>query len=126
MAKGNRGGKRAGGTSLIATGTSDLDYTKVGKTFEKLPQHLKDSINENLKMTNVMQQDINNGRKHKITDEWVTGFGKNKRKVITDVVNGKVVYTVKDKNKIIKKNVTKSQCANAIADFYLKALSGKL
>ena len=125
MAKGNRGGKRSAG-GAIATGISDLDYTKVGKTFEKLPQHLKDSINENLKMTNVMQQDINNGRKHKITDEWVTGFGKNKRKVITDVVNGKVVYTVKDKNKIIKKNVTKSQCANAIADFYLKALSGKL
>ena len=125
MAKGNRGGKRSAG-GVIATGTSDLDYTKVGKTFEKLPQHLKDSINENLKMTDAMQKDINNGRKHKITDEWVTGFGKNKRKVITDVVNGKVVYTVKDKNKIIKKNVTKSQCANAIADFYLKALSGKL
>ena len=125
MAKGNRGGKRASG-GAIATGISDLDYTKVGKTFEKLPQHLKDDINKNLKMTDVMQQDINNGRKYKITDEWVTGFGKNKRKVITDVVNGKVVYTVKDKNKIIKKNVTKSQCANAIADFYLKALSGKL
>ena len=125
MAKGNRGGKRAGG-GVIAMGTSDLDYTKVGKTFEKLPQHLKDNINKNLKMSTAMQQDINNGRKNKMTDEWVTGFGKNKRKVITDIVNGKVVYTVKDKNKIIKKNVTKPQCANAIADFYLKALSGKL
>ena len=36
MAKGNRGGKRTGGA--VAVGTSDLDYTKVGKSFEKLPK----------------------------------------------------------------------------------------
>ena len=36
MAKGNRGGKRTGGA--VAVGISDLDYTKVGKSFEKLPK----------------------------------------------------------------------------------------
>lgn len=121
MAKGNRGGKRSGGSSgAIATGTRDLNYTTIGKTFAKLPKPYQDSINQNLKMSTQMQNDISNGRKNKVTDEWVTGVPKNKIKIITDVIADKAVYTIKQKNKILKKNVTKEQCANAIADFYLK------
>ena len=124
MAKGNRGGKRTGASGgAITTGTSDLDYTKVGKSFEKLPKSYQDRINNGLKMSTAMQNDIANGRKYKMTDTWTTGTAKSKYTVITDVIADKVVYTIKQRNKILKKNMTKSQCANAVASIYLKILN---
>ena len=122
MAKGNRGGKRASG-GAVAVGTSDLDYTKVGKSFEKLPKQYQDRINNGLKMSPAMQNDIANGRKFKLTDEYTFGKGKTTYKIITDVQDGKAVYTLKQRNKIIKKNMSKSQCANAVAGIYLKLIN---
>lgn len=121
---GGRGASFRAAESPIKTGTRDLEYSAIGKTFDKLPANLKTNINDNLKMSANMQRDIANGRRNNITDEWVTGFGKNKIKVITDVLGGKAVYTIKQKNKILKKNVTKEQAANAVAAFYLDALEG--
>ena len=121
MAKGNRGGKRTGGA--VAVGTSDLDYTKVGISFSKLSKQHQDQINNGLKMSSAMQNDIANGRKFKITDEYTFGKGKTTYKIITDVQDGKAVYTLKQRNKIIKKNMSKSQCANAVAGIYLKLIN---
>ena len=70
-----------------------------------------------------MQNDIANGRKFKITDEYTFGKGKTTYKIITDVQDGKAVYTLKQRNKIIKKNMSKSQCANAVASIYLKLIN---
>ena len=122
MAKDNRGGKRASG-GAVAVGTSDLDYTKVGISFSKLSKQHQDQINNGLKMSSAMQNDIANGRKFKITDEYTFGKGKTTYKIITDVQDGKAVYTLKQRNKIIKKNMSKPQCANAVASIYLKLIN---
>ena len=113
----NRGG-------AIGAGEKDLKFEKVGKSFNKLPATLQKQINDNLKMSTHMKNDILNGRRNKITDEWTTGVGKQKVKVITDVVNGSAVYTLKQGNKILKKNVSKERVANAVASFYLDLLNG--
>lgn len=77
-----------------------------------------------MKMSDEMKDDIRNGRRHKIQDVWTAGISgvKEKRRVITDVVNGKVVYSVKNKNTFVRRNVTKEQAANEIARFYLEYL----
>lgn len=41
-----------------------------------------------------------------------------KRKVITEYVDGKIRYTVKNKNKILLRTNSKEQAANKIAEFY--------
>lgn len=116
---GGRGASSGSPNGAITTGERDLNFQTVGASFSKLTPHLQNNINSNLKMSAVMKKDIANGRKHKITDEWVTGQGSKKIKVITDVVNGNTVYTIKQRNKILSKNVTKEQAANGVARFYL-------
>lgn len=123
MTLGGRGASSGSINGAVTTGTRDLKFGSVGKSFEKLPAAYQKNINDNLKMSANMKADIANGRRNKMTDEWVTGTKQNKIKVITDVVNGKAVYTVKEKNKILKKNATKEQAANSVAAFYLKFLS---
>ena len=123
------GGRGAGSglgkheTALI-TGTRDLIAGKVGKTFEKLPKLYQDNINKNLKMSDFMKNAIAKNRPHVETETWRVGLGgiKEKRSVTTDVINGKAVYTVKQGNKILRKNITKEQAANEIAQFYWKYL----
>lgn len=119
---GGRGASSGSENGAITTGTRDLKFGSVGKSFEKLSISHQKSINENLKMSANMKADIANGRRNKMTDEWTTGVKKNKIKVITDVVAGKAVYTIKQGNKILKKNVSKEQAANAVAGFYLKLM----
>ena len=56
---GGKGGASAGRTGgAITTGTSDLDYTKVGVSFSKLDRQYQDQINNALKMSEAMQKDI--------------------------------------------------------------------
>ena len=118
---GGKGGVSAGRTGgAITTGTSDLDYTKVGVSFSKLDRRYQDQINNALKMSEAMQKDIADGRKYKMTDEFIFGKGKTKYKVITDVKDNKAVYTIKQGNKIVKRDLTKSQCANDLANLWLK------
>ena len=118
----SRGGKRGAG-GIISTGERDLNFEKTGISFSKLSDILKYSINTNLKMSSNMKNDIKSGRKNKMTDEWTTGRGKNKIKVITDVKDGKVVYSIKQKNKYLKKDVSKEQVANGVAKFYLDMMN---
>ena len=119
---GGRGASSGSDNGAVTTGTRDLKFNAVGKTFDKLPKNLQENINKNLKMSDYMKADIANGRRNKIIDEWETGRGKNKIKILTDVIGGKAVYTVKQKNKILKKNVTKEQAANTVAGFYLELM----
>lgn len=116
---GGRGASSGSPGGAITTGERDLNFQRVGASFSKLSQYLQNNINDNLKMSAVMKRDISNGRRNKITDEWTTGRGNQKIKVITDVVNGNTVYTIKQRNKILSKNVSKEQAANGVARFYL-------
>lgn len=108
----------------ITEGERDIKIKAAGVSFQNLPQNFRDNINTNLKMSDEMKDDIRNGRRHKIQDVWTAGISgvKEKRRVITDVVNGKVVYSVKNKNTFVRRNVTKEQAANEIARFYLEYL----
>lgn len=116
---GGRGASSGSVNGAITTGARDLKFGSVGKSFEKLPTSFQKSINDNLKMSAPMKEDIANGRRHKMTDTWTTGVKQEKIKVITDVVAGRAVYTIKQKNKILKKNATKEQAANMVAKFYI-------
>ena len=116
---GGRGALSGSKGGAITVGERDLNFQTVGASFAKLPSVLQNSINQNLKMSDTMKKDILNGRRNKVTDEWTTGKGNQKIKVITDVANGNAVYTVKQRNKVLHKNVSKEQAANAVAKFYL-------
>ena len=116
---GGRGASSGSVNGAITTGTRDLKFGSVGKSFEKLPTRYQKSINENLKMSDPMKADIANNRRNKIEDTWTTGVGKEKIKIITTVVGGKAVYTIKKRNKILKKDSTKEQAANMVAKFYI-------
>ncbi len=116
---GGRGASSGSPGGAITTGERDLNFKHVGASFSKLSPNLQHSINTNLKMSAAMKTDISNGRKYGVRDEWTTGRGNQKIKVITDVVNGNTVYTIKQGNKILSKNVSKEQAANRVARFYL-------
>ena len=109
----------SGGQKSIAMGTRDIRAASAGASYRKLPANLQKSINENLKMGNAMQKAIASGNKNNMTEEWVTGFGKNKIKIVTAEKNGKLGYTVKKGNKTLQNHVTKERAANAVAAFYL-------
>lgn len=123
--RGSAGGSSGGAGGGISAAESDLNFDKVGTSFSKLPRRLQESINENLKMSSAMKNDIQNGRRHKMVDTWESGFGSNKVKVITDVKDGKINYTVKKRNKILLSTNSKAQAANKVAAFYRDAMKAK-
>lgn len=98
-----------------------MNAKAAGAAFNSIPKSYQTSINDNLIMSDVMQGAIRNGNS-RISDEWETKFGKEKRKVITEVKDGKLQYTVKNKNKIVLRTNNKNQVANKIAEFYKKAM----
>ena len=110
-----------GGNSLIKKGIAPVNAKAAGVAFNSIPKSYQTSISDNLTMSDVMQGAIRNGNS-KISDEWETKFGKEKRKVITEVKDGKLQYTVKNKNKIVLRTDNKNQVANKIAEFYKKAM----
>lgn len=116
---GSKGG--GGGNSLIKKGVAPVNAKAAGASFNGIPQSWQKSISDNLIMSDTMQKAIRNGNS-KISDEWETKFGKEKRKVITEVKDGKLQYTVKNKNKIVLRTNNKNQVANKIAEFYKKAM----
>lgn len=108
---------------IAAYGDKDIKASAAGASFSKLPANLQKSINDNLKMSQAMKNDVKNGSRNKMTDEWTTGFVGNKIKVVTAVKNGQLGYTVKKGNKILIKDATKERAANTVAAFYLQNMS---
>jgi len=97
-----------------------LQREKTGANFQKLPIRYQNSIDSNLKLSDTMYQYLSENPKNpnNMTDEWNTAIGKDKRKVIIQYIDGKMLYTVKKGNKILLKTNSKEQTANKIAEFY--------
>lgn len=101
-----------------------LNINKVGKTFQALPQRFRDNITKNLTPSQAMVDDINNGYKYKMQDEFTTKLrdADESRKIIMAYDNNKIVYTIKNGRKTLLKNGTIEQAANQIAVYYNKYL----
>ena len=127
MPKGNRGGSKAGSGGAmqkraIQKMQSPVNANKAGVNFQSLPQSYKNNINENLIPTQDFIEAIKNGNPNNMTEEWSAGLRgiKEKRTVITSYKNGKIEYTVKQRNKILVRTDSKERVANQIAQFYNK------
>lgn len=118
--RGSSSGKAAVSTteSLISKANSEIKTS--GASWAKLSLSLRRSIEQNMQLSKPMADAIRNGEK--MADEWTTGFRgtKQKRKVITEVADGKIQYTLKDRNKIIMRTNDKGRVANKIAEFYIE------
>ena len=106
-------------SKALESATKDIDETKTGACFRNLPYNLKQAINVNLVPSKAFRDALQAGKTN-IEDTWRTsikGFGA--RQVISRGVNGKIEYTVKNRNKILLKTTDKNKAANKIAEFYL-------
>lgn len=114
---GGRGARSTIGKSGFDT---PLDTAKTGAIFKSLPKAFQDNIANNLMLSDQMKNDIANGRRNKIKDEWTTGLAgsKTKMKVITDVNGKSLEYTAKIGNKIVIRTKSKVAIANTVAKFY--------
>ena len=114
--------KGVGGYSkALELAAKDIDETKTGASFRKLSSSLKRNIEVNLMPSKTLKDALQKGNTN-IDDTWRTsikGFGA--RQVISKGVNGKIEYTVKNRNKILLKTTDKNKAANKIAEFYLDA-----
>lgn len=97
-----------------------LQREKTGANFQKLPMRYQNSIDDNLKLSDTVKAYLleNPTNPNKVNDEWNTAIGKDKRKIITEYIDGKMLYTVKKGNKILLRTNSKEQAANKIAEFY--------
>lgn len=116
-----RGSSKVRGTRYNTSGVL-FDERKAGATYQSLPGYLQNSIKDNLKPSEQMQEYIREGRGTSLTDEWSAGLRgvKEKRKVITKYEDGRVTYTVKAGRSTIIKDGTVEQAANQVALFYKK------
>lgn len=103
-----------------ATLDKELNDTNTGKSFAKLSPKQQKYISDNLVLSSAMKRDIENGYRHKLKDEWTTKTKSNKYKVTTSFDGEKLVYSVKQGNKILLKNATKGQVANKLANLYIR------
>ena len=99
-----------------------INAEKAGTNYRSLPQAFKNNIDKNLTPTQNFQDAVKNGNPNNMTDEWSAGLRgvKEKRTVITSYKDGKIEYTVKQKNKILFRTDSKERVANQIAQFYNK------
>lgn len=118
-------------SSSIKTGERDVDASRAGKTYSELPRAWQNVINDDLKMSMEMKQNIadraNGSVRSIITDEAKLGIrtenGVQRVKVITNITpSNEISYTVKQGNKTLRKNATKEQAAAAMAQFVKKYL----
>ena len=114
------GGTRSARSWLEAELTkadAPIDPSKTGANFRSLPKAFQKNIEDNLKLSDTFKTYARAGTP--LQDEWTTSMrGVNgKRKVLTDLVNGRINYTVKDRNKILLQTTNKNQVANKIAEF---------
>lgn len=114
------GGRGAVSTIGKAKFDEPLNIEKTSKIFKALPKTMQDNIKNNLQLSDDMKNDIANGRRYKIADEWTTGIAgsKTKMKVITDVNGKSLEYTVKIGKKIVIQTKSKVVVANTVAQFY--------
>lgn len=122
--RGASSGRKAPRTKVekaIAEGERDVRTNSV--TLSKLPKSLREQIIENLHMSDEMKESIRSG-KNNVYDEWTAQLigVKEKRKVITRFEDGVVTYSVKDKNKFLRRNVSKESAAIEVAKYCLKYL----
>ena len=108
-----------GYSKALELATKDIDETKTGASFRKLSSSLKRHININLIPSKALKDALQKGNTN-IEDIWMTSItGVGVRRVISKGVNGKIEYTVKNRNKILLKTTDKNKAANKIAEFYL-------
>ena len=114
--------KVGGGYSkALELAAKDIDETKTGASFRKLSSSLKRNIEVNLMPSKTLKDALQKGNTN-IDDTWRTSIkGVGARQVISKGVNGKIEYTVKNRNKILLKTTDKNKAANKIAEFYLDA-----
>ena len=122
---GGKVGSGAGGNNMKALNklNAPINAEKAGANYRSLPQALKDNIiDKNLTPTQNFQDAVKNGNPNNMTDVWSAGLRgiKEKRTVITSYKDGKIEYTVKQKNKILFRADSKERVANQIAQFYNK------
>lgn len=114
-------GDGGGYSKALELAAKDIDETKTGASFRKLSSSLKRNINVNLTPSKVLKDALQKGNTN-IEDTWRTSIkGVGARQVISKGVNGKIEYTVKNRNKILLKTTDKNKAANKIAEFYLDA-----
>ena len=122
--RGASSGKAKGGvgySKALELAAKDIDETKTGASFRKLPSSLKRNIEVNLMPSKTLKDALQKGNTN-IDDTWRTSIkGVGARQVISKGVNGKIEYTVKNRNKILLKTTDKNKAANKIAEFYLDA-----
>lgn len=118
-----RGRSKARGTTYKGGAIAFVE-SKAGATYQSLPDAFKDSIKDNLTPSAALQNYIETGKGKQITDEWNAGLRgvKEKRKVLTKWENSRLLYTVKQGNKILLKDGKAEQAANQVALFYKKYL----
>ena len=117
-------GKAKGGGGYgkaLELAAKDIDETKTGASFRKLSSSLKRNIEVNLIPSKTLKDALQKGNTN-LEDTWRTSIkGVGARQVISKGVNGKIEYTVKNRNKILLKTTDKNKTANKIAEFYLEA-----
>ena len=114
-------GAERGYSKALELATKDIDETKTGASFRKLSSSLKRNIEVNLMPSKTLKDALQKGNTN-IDDTWRTSIkGVGARQVISKGVNGKIEYTVKNRNKILLKTTDKNKAANKIAEFYLDA-----
>lgn len=129
MAMGGRGSAGSTGASRRSEFAGQLeksfDDKKAGKTYQSLPANFKKSIRDNLKMSENMRNAKLKDGKSNISDTWKTGIGNERISVTTSVENGKLIYTVKKRNKILMRTGKKEKVANTVSKFYSDILKRK-
>ena len=111
--------RKAKQQKIIDEAINSLDYKKQGERFNSLTEYSKSRISQLLKMDKFLQEAahdyIEKGKKSHVRTTDTEELGGRKIKIITDYNDGKLSYTLKERNKILNKNMTKTQCANQLA-----------
>lgn len=115
---------------LITKGTAPLMLDKVGATFMKLNAAHQKLISQNLMISPALIANIKTGCNSVLFDEWTINFKSDigKYRCVISVDGEDLSYSLKQGNRYYCnskgtqiKGVTKEQCANAIAELFLKA-----
>ena len=123
MGRGSSKAGSAGGiTAQLEKAQQSIDAAKTGENYRKLPSTFQRNIEKNLQPSEVFKELATS--KNPAEDEWTVGLKgiKRKQKVITSIKDGKINYTVKEKNKILLKTTDKNKVANKVAQYYNEEL----
>ena len=124
MGRGSSKAGNAGGgiTGQLEIAQRPIDASRTGENYRKLPATFQRNIEKNLQPSDVFKELATS--KNPAEDEWTVGLKgiKRKQKVITSIKDGKINYTVKEKNKILLKTTDKNKVANKVAQYYNEEL----